>query len=109
MKNIYLLLAVVGAVVPCIFFGEFIFNEGVNLSGFVRQLFVNSPASGFTADLLITSTAFWIWSLVEARKLEMKHWWCYVVLNLAVGLSCAFPLFLYFRHRQADQLIGESP
>ncbi len=50
-----LLLTVVGAVVPCIFFGNFMLQEGVNLTGFVRQLFANSPASGFTVDLLITS------------------------------------------------------
>ena len=103
MKNIYLLLSVVGAVVPCIFFGNFILHEGVNLTGFVQQLFANAPASGFTADLLITSAAFWIWSFGEARQRRLKYWWCYVVLNLAIGLSCALPLFLYFRQRQNEQ------
>jgi hypothetical protein len=27
----------------------------------------------------------------------MRRWWAYVLVNLAVGLSCAFPLFLYVR------------
>lgn len=100
MKSIFLLLAVLGAVIPCLFFGDFILKEGVDLATFVQQLFANSPASGFTADLLITSTAFWIWSFSEARRLRMKHWWLYVVANLSIGLSFAFPLFLYFRQRK---------
>jgi hypothetical protein len=30
----------------------------------------------------------------------MSRWWAYVVVNVAVGLSCAFPLFLYMRERR---------
>ena len=70
-----------------------------SLGNFVAQLFATPPAGGFTADLLITSGAFWIWSFGEARSLGMKGWWGYVVANLLIGLSFAFPLFLFFRER----------
>jgi hypothetical protein len=55
MKSLYLMLAIVGAVVPYGFFFGFIAAEGLNLSGFVSALFANGPAGGFTADLLISS------------------------------------------------------
>ncbi len=106
MKNIYLLLAIVGTIVPYVFFANFMFEQGNDLTEFVRQLFATSPASGFTSDLLITSTAFWIWSFREARSKRMRNWWLYVVLNLTVGLSCAFPLFLYFRQIRIES--GDS-
>ena len=67
---------------------------------FTSQLFATPPAGGFTSDLLVTSLAFWIWSFYETRALKMSHWWTYVVVNLAIGLSCAFPLFLYMRERR---------
>ncbi len=55
MKNVYLLLAVLGAVVPYAFFIPFMGTHGVDLMAFVGGLFANGAAGGFTADLLITS------------------------------------------------------
>lgn len=104
MTRIYLLLAILGAIVPYVFFGNFMLEQGMDLTEFVRQLFATSPASGFTVDLLITSAAFWIWSFREARQRDMRHWWVYVALNLTVGLSCALPLFLYFRQLRIEHL-----
>lgn len=97
MKNTYLALAILGCVVPCVFFGNFFTDHGVDLPKFIEQSFATSPASGLTADLLITSVVFWIWSFRESRLRGMKAWWLYVVLNLGIGLSFAMPLFLYFR------------
>ena len=99
MNHIYLFLAIAGAVVPYIFFIQFMGSDDPSLSAFVSQLFETAPAGGFTTDLLITSLAFWIWSYGEAARLGMKRWWGYVVVNLFIGLSCAFPLFLYVRHK----------
>ncbi len=103
MTKILLLLAILGTIVPCTFFGNFMLEHGFDLSEFVRQLFANSPAGGFTSDLLITSAAFWIWSFREARLRKMSNWWAYVALNLCIGLSCAFPLFLFFRQLGCEQ------
>ena len=102
MKKFYLTFAVLGGVLPFIFFDQFFFEHGFALSEFVSQLFSTSPAAGFTTDLLITSFVFWVWSYGQARKYEMKNWWLYVVVNLLIGLSCALPLFVFFRQRQVE-------
>jgi hypothetical protein len=91
MKHTYLVFAVVGAIVPYAFFGNFFMNEGINLIAFIQALFVNGAAAGFTSDLLITSGAFWIYML---SKKEPKIW-LFVLLNLTIGLSCALPAYLY--------------
>ena len=98
MKNVYLALAIIGAVVPYIFFIDFFATSGFALGGFVSALFVNGAAAGFTADLLITSVAFWIylWSKKAA------HMWVYVLLNLTIGLSCALPAYLYAKAREQE-------
>lgn len=100
MKTVYLILAVTGAIVPYVFFIQFM-ASGAPLDAFVRQLFATAPAGGITADLVITSVVFWIWSFGEAKRLAMSRWWIYPVVNLAIGLSCALPLFLYVREKSA--------
>jgi hypothetical protein len=92
MKNLYLVLAIVGAVVPYLFFIDFIGTAGVDLAAFISALFVNGAAGGFTADLLLTSTVFWIYMFARG---EGPAPWLFIVLNLTIGLSCALPAYLY--------------
>ena len=100
MKTVYLFLAIAGAILPYIFFTQFFMSTDTSLGAFISQLFATAPASGFTTDLLVTSLAFWIWSFQEAKTHAMSRWWTYPLVNLMIGLSCAFPLFLYMRARQ---------
>ena len=99
MKNLYLILAIVGAVVPYLFFFQFFAEMGVDLPAFVAALFANGAAGGFTADLLITSLVFWIY--IFNRKGGPVAW-PFVLLNLTIGLSCALPAYLYFSLRASE-------
>lgn len=101
-RTIYLLLAVVGAVVPWLFFARFFAAEGLG-GAFIPALFVNGAAGGLTADLLISSLVFWIFLFAEARRTGVGRTWIYIVINLAIGLSCALPLFLWARERAAGR------
>jgi len=92
MKKVYLLLAVVGALVPYGFFFGFFVAEGFNLPGFVSALFANGPSGGFTADLLISSFVFWLYMFTRA---DGPRPWLFIGLNLTIGLSCALPAYLY--------------
>ena len=100
MKTLYLILAVVGAVVPYIFFVQHFSSEGVGLAGFVKALFANPAASGFTADLLITSSIFWIFMFHQHQRGKGPGPVIFIVLNLLIGLSCALPAYLYARERE---------
>ncbi len=93
----YALAAVAGTVIPWLFFGSFLVGEGADLTEFVRQLFANGPAGGFSADLLITATVFWVWSFHDSRANGVDRWWLLVPATLLVGLSLAVPLYLYRR------------
>lgn len=95
-KIIYLLMAIGGAVLPWCFFASFFASEGL-AGDFVGALFVNGAAGGFSADLLISPVAFWIFLFPEARRAEISRPWLFVLINLLVGLSCALPLFLWRR------------
>lgn len=99
MKKIYLALAIVGAIVPYLFFFQFIKVNGFDVPGFLVGLFANGAAGGFSADLLITSFVFWLYMFVESRESHGPAPWLFIVLNLTIGLSCAYPAYLYVRER----------
>ena len=96
MKHLYLVLAIVGAVGPYVFFIDFMGAHGLDLGGFVAAAFVNGAAGGLTTDLVISSVVFWV---LMARQ-KGPNPWPFVVINLLIGLSCALPAYLYMADRQ---------
>ncbi len=101
MRNFYLVMAVAGTVVPYVFFIDFMQQHGMSLGGFVTGLFANGAAGGFSSDLLISSFVFWGFLSQDGPRQGVGRLWLYVVLNLAIGLSCALPLYLYVRSGRA--------
>lgn len=99
-SNVYLALAVVGALVPWFYFARFFAAHGLG-GNFVGSLFANDASGGFTIDLLISSLAFWTYLFREASVRGIQRPWVYLVVNLLIGLSCALPLFLWARERAA--------
>ncbi len=97
MKKLYLVLAIIGAIVPYIFFIPFIQAEGFNIPAFISALFVNGAAGGISADLFLASFIFWIFMFQQDRKASGPKPYLFIVLNLAIGLSCALPAYLFAR------------
>ena len=95
MKKAYLVAAILGAIIPCLFFFQFIQLNGVNLPVFISSLFVNGAAGGFSADLLISSFVFWAFMFQQQKMSNAPKPWVFIALNLCIGLSCALPAYLY--------------
>ncbi|MDH4109741.1 MAG: DUF2834 domain-containing protein [Gammaproteobacteria bacterium] len=99
MKNFYLLLAISGAVIPYAFFVQHFGTEGYALPAFLAAVLATPAASGFAADLIISSLVFWFWMFSAGANAPKP--WAFMVLNLLIGLSCALPAYLYWRERRA--------
>ena len=97
MKSLYLVLAIVGAIIPLAFFMQFFSAEGINLNSFVSALFVNGAAGGFSTDLLISFFVFWLFMFQRQRMENGPRPGLFIFLNLFIGLSCALPAYLYAR------------
>jgi uncharacterized protein DUF2834 len=95
MKSVYLVLAIIGAVVPYIFYFQFIQSEGLNFPLFISSLFVNNPAAGFTADVLLATGVFWLFIFQRAKQSQTPRPLLFFVLSFTIGLSCALPAYLY--------------
>lgn len=97
-KNIYLILALIGAVVPYAFFVPFLMENGLNLSLLCQLLFANKISTFFALDFFISCIAFIVFMFYDSQKSHMKKevWICLAGL-FALGLSFSLPLFLFFR------------
>lgn len=94
MKNVYLVLAVIGSVLPYAFFLQHFSAVGLGLPTFVAAMFDNAAAAGAATDLVISSLVFWVALFASG---DGARAWYLVPLNLLIGLSCALPLWLYLR------------
>jgi hypothetical protein len=99
-KSLYLLLCLVGTLLPCWQFAPFLRDHGLDLPLFVEQLFVNSVSSFFALDVLVSSAVLWAFVIIEGRRAGLKHLWVPIAANLAVGVSLGLPLFLYMRENR---------
>lgn len=97
LKRFYLVFAVLGTIIPWLFFGNFFASAGIDIPLFVRSLFVNGAAGGFSADVLISILVFLIWSYTDAKSNHVSRWWLVLPASFTVGLSLALPLYLYMR------------
>lgn len=102
MQWLYLIVALLGAVLPLWQFIPFLSEHGLDLPLFYKQLFQNNVSAFFAMDVIVSSMALWLFVFWEGRRRRMKNLWLYVVCNLAVGVSLALPLFLFARERKLN-------
>lgn len=103
MKRIYILLCILGTLVPYWFFVPFLQENGLNIALFARQMFATPIAAFFSADVLLASLALWVFIYFETRKRQIKYWRLSILASLTVGISLALPLFLLLREMVIDQ------
>ena len=106
MKILYLLAAILGAVLPLSQLIPFLKTHGLDLKLFFTLLFSNSVSGFFGMDVIVSSVVLWIFVFSEGGRLGMRRLWLYVLCNLAVGGSLALPLFLLFRERALESERG---
>jgi len=97
LRSFYLVMMVLGTVLPWYFFSGFIAENGAGLTGFLGSMYANGAAAGAVTDLLISAAIFWVWSFNDAQRTGVPKWWLVVPATVAVGLSLALPLYLWLR------------
>ena len=99
---IYLLLAIVGAVLTwqanLAFMAEST-TTGFELQRFIRDASSNPASQSLSSDLLIGATAVSLWISVEGPRLNIRYWWLGIVLSFGVAFACGAPFFLFLRER----------
>ncbi|MXX07676.1 MAG: DUF2834 domain-containing protein [Gammaproteobacteria bacterium] len=99
LRNIWLLLAIAGAVIPWYYLAGFLAANPLDIAGFLAASTVNDVGRGFVADLLISSLVFWVYMF--SRRPDGPAPWPFIVINLFIGLSCALPAYLWIASRDS--------
>ncbi len=95
-KAAFLLLAVIGAVIPYMYFVPWLSEHGLNLPLFLDQLHANQVSDFFAADVMVSAIVVVVFLIFERRSLGSR-WWLPVVGLLLFGVSVGLPLLLYLR------------
>lgn len=95
MKIFFLIAAIVGAVVPYVYFIEHFQAHGTSLAALIAEMTSTPAAQGVTADATIASVVFWVFMTHRHRFAHGPNPILFVVINLAIGLSCALPAYLF--------------
>jgi len=105
-KNVYLFLSVLGAAIPYSQFVPWVMENGLPLGLLMRQLFANRISAFFGLDVLVSSIVLLVFMRIEGQRLRVRFRWLPILGLCAVGVSLAFPLFLYLRERAMEGLPG---
>src|SRR5262245_28438760 len=96
-KHLYLVLCIVGTLLPLAAFLPFLRTHGLDAGEFLAELFATTLSSFFGWDVIVSSATLWAFVLFEGRRLRMGGLWAPIVGNLLVGVSLGLPLFLLMR------------
>jgi len=103
MKTRYLILCVLGVILPYWYFVPWVAKNGLNLRLFLQQLFANRIGGFFAMDVLISAVALITFVTSESVRVNVRRAWLPIVATLAVGVSLGLPLFLYLRQSALEQ------
>lgn len=104
-KSLYLILSILGLVIPYAEFIPWVMQHGLNLPLFLRELFANRIGAFFAMDVLVSAVVLVGFTLIESRRVGIRHRWLVIVAVLTVGVSLGLPLFLYLREQRLESAV----
>lgn len=105
-KTLYLLLCILGLLLPYAEFVPWVLQHGLNLRLFVQELFANRIGAFFGMDVIVSAIALLVFTRFESTRLGIGKRWVVVLATLTVGVSLGLPLFLYLREIQLERSLG---
>lgn len=100
LRTIYLVLCLLGVVLPYWHFVPWLAANGLNMPLFFQQLFANRIGAFFGMDVFVSAVALMVFVRTEGSRLALRGRWLPLLAVLTVGVSLGLPLFLYMRERQ---------
>ena len=99
MRNVFLALAVIGTILPYIYFIRWFEEFGYDIGAMVDAWNVNDATTGLVYDLTVAFAALVIWIIWETA--QNGRWLNLIAIpaSLCIGVSCGLPLYLYLRSR----------
>ena len=107
-RYVYLVCCVFGLILPYSQFLPWLFEHGLNLTLFVRELFANRISAFFAIDVVVSAIVLLWFIQTEGKRSRVRLLWLPMVGTLFVGVSFGFPLFLFLREVTLDRTIARA-
>ena len=99
LRLVYLVLVVIGAILPWTYFYAWFDANGWSLGAMIDAWYVNEATTALVYDLTIAAIALTIWALVEVVRGD--RWFLLVIpATFGIGVSCGLPLALFLKARR---------
>ena len=98
MKKLYLLLCVLGIILPYYHLINFLLDNQWSMDGFWNDVFFGTHSVSMIAmDLTVAASSFLVFLIYQSitKKVKITK---YIICLCLVGFSLAFPLYLYDTH-----------
>ena len=102
-RNFYLVWCVLGLVLPFSQFVPWLLEHGLNVTLLFCELFANRISAFFAMDVIVSAIVLICFIQSEGKRLRVRFLWLPTVGTLIVGVSFAFPLFLFLRQLTLDR------
>ena len=107
-RFVYLVYCVLGLILPYSQFVPWLFEHGLNLTLFFRELFANRISAFFAMDVILSAIVLILFIQNEGKRLQVRRLWLPTLGTLVVGVSFGFPLFLFLRQMTLDRTTARA-
>jgi hypothetical protein len=104
LKNVYLILCVLGMLLPYWQIVPWLTEHGLDLPLFFQELFETRVGAFFGMDVVVSAAALMFFAGSERKRVGARAVWLAALAVVAVGVSLGLPLFLYLRERRAGRV-----
>jgi ABC-type Fe3+ transport system permease subunit len=108
VRRVYLILCVLGIVLPYLQFVPWLLEHGLNVTLFFRELLASRVSAFFAMDVIVSVIVLLYFIQSEGKRLRVPLLWLPSLATLIVGVSLGFPLFLFLRQLTLDRTNAEA-
>ena len=103
LRLFFLVLCLLGVVLPLYQFIPWVLTNGLNTSLFIEELFSTRIGAFFGLDVIVSALVLVVFIISEGKKLNIPRLWLPILATFSIGVSFGLPLFLYLRQLKIDQ------
>lgn len=103
MKQLFLVLTVIGIIVPYFGFGTFLLKHGLNLQLFIEHAQANAISIFAWLDVIISAIVL-LTAVFVAKLITSKQGLLVLLATCLSGTSAGLPLFFYFYFSRGQKI-----
>ncbi len=101
MKKLFLVLCILGVILPYYQLYYFLLENNWSMSGFWADIYSNHAISMITMDITVAATSYLVFIIYKFynKKIDSRSFIKYMLSLFLVGFSLSMPLYLYDNYK----------